>query len=141
MRRAGAPHRAAYETSSGLGLIEPHGSGYYAADRGLFKKAGLDVELRQYQLGAIVAEAVAAGELQIGSSGVFSMLAGRQHGIPFVLIAPGPILRRFLRLTPITNVEPFTDINSRIASNFAIASSGKQRSRSSTQMTKRLISA
>lgn len=75
----------------GLGMIEAHALGYYAYDLGLFRKAGLDVELHQLQFGAIVAEAVAAGDLQVGSSNVFSLLAGRQRGIPFVVFAPGPI--------------------------------------------------
>ena len=75
----------------GLGMIEAHALGYYAVDRGYFAKAGLDVDLHQLQFGAIVAEAVAAGDLQIGSSNVFSLLAGHQKGIPFVIFAGGPV--------------------------------------------------
>ena len=72
----------------GIGLIEVHAQGYYAQDRGFFRRNGLDVELRQLQLGAVVAEGVASGELEAGQSNLFSILAGYQHGIPFIMIAP-----------------------------------------------------
>jgi NitT/TauT family transport system substrate-binding protein len=73
----------------GIGMIDTHAQGYYATELGLFKKAGLNVELHQLQFGAIIAAAVAGGELQIGSSNMLSLAAGHQRGIPFVVIAPG----------------------------------------------------
>jgi NitT/TauT family transport system substrate-binding protein len=72
----------------GIGLIEVHAQGYYALDQGFFRKNGLDVELHQLQLGAVVAEGVASGDLDAGQSNLFSILAGRQHGLPFTMIAP-----------------------------------------------------
>jgi NitT/TauT family transport system substrate-binding protein len=76
----------------GIGFIESHAQGYYAADMGFFRRNGLDVELHQLQLGAVVAEGVASGELEAGQANLFSILAGRQHGIPFVIIAPSSLI-------------------------------------------------
>jgi NitT/TauT family transport system substrate-binding protein len=76
----------------GLGVIEAHAQGYYAQDIGFFRKAGLDVELQQLNLGAIVAESVAQGGLDAGQANLFSLIAGRQHGIPFVAIAPSGLI-------------------------------------------------
>lgn len=72
----------------GIGLIEVHAQGYYAQDQGFFKKHGLEVELHQLQLGSVVAEGVASGDLDAGQSNLFSILAGHQHGLPFMMIAP-----------------------------------------------------
>jgi NitT/TauT family transport system substrate-binding protein len=89
---AGVPQRAFTQTPLkmrvGIGLIEVHAQGYYALDQGFFKKNGLDVELHQLQLGAVVAEGVASGDLDAGQSNLFSILAGHQHGLPFMMIAP-----------------------------------------------------
>lgn len=91
----GAPLRLAAQTlvkmRVGLGFIEAHAEGYYAQDLGYFHRAGLDVELHQLQLGAVVAEGVASGNLDAGQSNIFSILAGHQHGIPFVMIAPSSL--------------------------------------------------
>jgi len=76
----------------GIGLIESHAQGYYAQDLGYFKRNGLEVELRQLQLGAVIAEGVAAGDLEAGQANLFSILAGKQHGIPFVMIAPSSLI-------------------------------------------------
>jgi NitT/TauT family transport system substrate-binding protein len=73
----------------GIGMIDTHAQGYYAMELGLFKKAGLTVDLHQLQFGAIIAAAVAGGDLQIGSSNLLSLASGHQRGIPFVVIAPG----------------------------------------------------
>ena len=89
---AGVPVRGRAQTVAkmnvGIGLIEVHAQGYYAQDQGFFKKNGLDVELRQLPLGAVVAEGVASGDLDAGQSNLFSIIAGRQHGLPFTIIAP-----------------------------------------------------
>lgn len=76
----------------GIGMIEAHAQGYYAQDMGFFQRAGLDVELQQLQLGAIIAESVAQGSLDAGQSNLFSLVAGREHGIPFIAIAPAGLI-------------------------------------------------
>lgn len=68
--------------------IDVSGTVYYGLDLGLFKKAGLDVELMSMGSGAAIAPAVASGAMDIGSSNFISLAQGHERGIPFVMIAP-----------------------------------------------------
>jgi NitT/TauT family transport system substrate-binding protein len=60
----------------------------YAQSAGLFKKAGIDVELTKMRAGAEVASSVAGGAIDIGGSQVVSLISAHARGLPFVLIAP-----------------------------------------------------
>ncbi len=62
---------------------------YYAMDLGLFKKAGFEVQVSSLNSGAAIATAVSAGSFDIGQSAVSSLASAREHGLPFVIIAPG----------------------------------------------------
>jgi NitT/TauT family transport system substrate-binding protein len=62
---------------------------YYALDLGLFKKVGLDVEVSSMNAGSAVATAVAGGSFEIAQTSVQALAAGHEHGLPFVIIAPG----------------------------------------------------
>ncbi len=61
---------------------------YYADALGLFKKAGLDVEVASLVNGAAVAAAIASGAAEIGQGNVVSLALAHEKGLPFVLIAP-----------------------------------------------------
>jgi NitT/TauT family transport system substrate-binding protein len=73
----------------GVGMVEANAQGYYGADMGFFKDAGLNVEIEQMRAGTAIAAALVGGSLQIGVSNVVSLGAAHQRGIPFVIIAPG----------------------------------------------------
>lgn len=62
---------------------------YYAQELGLFKKAGLTVEITTMASGSIIAGAVAGGSLDIGTGSVLVVATARARGVPFVFIAPG----------------------------------------------------
>jgi NitT/TauT family transport system substrate-binding protein len=64
---------------------------YYAADMGFFKDAGLDVRVMTMNSGAATAAGVASGALDIAQSAIPSIAVAREHGIPFVLIAPASL--------------------------------------------------
>jgi NitT/TauT family transport system substrate-binding protein len=68
--------------------IDVSGTVYYGSDLGMFKKAGLDLELTSMGSGAAVAPAVASGAMDIGSSNFISLAQGHERGIPFVMVAP-----------------------------------------------------
>jgi NitT/TauT family transport system substrate-binding protein len=88
------PRPAAAQTALihvGAGLIEPQAQAYYARAQGSFKQHGLDVELRTSQNGAATAAAVASGDLQIGVTSVLGFAQAREHGLPFIIIAPGGV--------------------------------------------------
>ena len=61
---------------------------YYAQERGLFRKHGLDVRIVGLRNGAAQAAAVAGGALEIGEQNVVSMAHAHVRGIPFIYIAP-----------------------------------------------------
>ena len=63
----------------------------YADKAGLFKKAGLDVQITQLNSGAAIAAAVAGGAQQIGFSSLPALISGHVRGVSFQLIAPGGV--------------------------------------------------
>jgi NitT/TauT family transport system substrate-binding protein len=75
----------------GLSPFEGQAGPYYAQDLGLFKAAGLNVEIQPYNGGAAIVSAIAGGSLQIGGGTPLPLAQARAHGIKIVLIAPGYI--------------------------------------------------
>ena len=61
---------------------------YYAQALGLFKQAGLDVQIQSIDNGAAIAGAVAGGAADIGQSNVVSIATAYGKKLPFVVIAP-----------------------------------------------------
>src|SRR5580692_12425675 len=59
----------------------------YAVDAGLFKKAGLDVEIVKLANGAAVAAAVAGGSIQLGKGSALTPVQAYAKGIPFIVTA------------------------------------------------------
>ena len=62
---------------------------YYALELGLFKKAGLDVQVSSINAGSAVATAVAGGSYDIAQTSIASLATAHEVGLPFVIIAPG----------------------------------------------------
>jgi NitT/TauT family transport system substrate-binding protein len=60
----------------------------YADKAGLFKKAGLDVQITKMKSGAAIAAAVAGGSLDIGKSSLTGLIAAHLRGVDFTLVAP-----------------------------------------------------
>ena len=73
----------------GVSPFEAHADAYYAQDLGLFKRAGLNVDIQQYSGGATVVAAIVGGALQIGAGSPIPVATARQRGIHVVLVAPG----------------------------------------------------
>lgn len=65
---------------------------FYAQDLGLFAKAGLDVQTQAMSSGPVLAQAVAAGALDIGISNVATIGAAKLRGLPFLFIAPAAVV-------------------------------------------------
>lgn len=63
----------------------------WAQKSGMFTKAGIDIELGRLPTGAAVTTAVATGNLNIGKSTFFAVVAAFQRGLPLVVIAPAVI--------------------------------------------------
>jgi NitT/TauT family transport system substrate-binding protein len=58
----------------------------YAAQAGLFAKAGLNVELEKLAGAAAVAAALAGGSLEIGKASALSVITAHGKGLPFTII-------------------------------------------------------
>jgi NitT/TauT family transport system substrate-binding protein len=71
--------------------IDLGGQLYYAQDLGLFKRAGLEMQVATANYGTQVAAAVAGGSIEIGQSNIMSLCAAHERGLPFALIAPAGI--------------------------------------------------
>ena len=65
---------------------------FYAQDLGLFAKAGLDVQTQAMSSGPVLAQAVAAGALDIGISNVATIGAAKLRGLPFLFVAPAAVV-------------------------------------------------
>jgi NitT/TauT family transport system substrate-binding protein len=63
----------------------------WGVESGAFRKVGLDVQVSRANSGSAVAAAVAGGSLDIGKSSLVSLMAARNRGLPFLLVAPSGI--------------------------------------------------
>lgn len=88
---AGATAQTTPVIHLGLSPFEGQAGPYYAQDLGLFKAAGLDIDIQPYNGGAAVVSAIAGGSLQIGGGTPLPLAQARGRGIKIVLIAPGYI--------------------------------------------------
>ena len=70
----------------GAGPDDPSAPVIYADQAGLFKKAGLNVEILKLAGGAVVAAAVAGGSLEIGKGSTTSVVEAVGRGLPFTVI-------------------------------------------------------
>jgi NitT/TauT family transport system substrate-binding protein len=92
--------------------VDVSGNAFYAADLGLFKKAGLDVQMQPMASGPVLAQAVAGGALDIGISNVATIGAARLRGLPFRFIAPAAVVVPAAKQTDIVMVRKDSPIKS-----------------------------
>src|ERR1700691_6204952 len=91
---AGPPTRAGAQTAMpvlrlGTTMSDDYTPILYAVHAGLFKKAGIDVQVTVLPNGSAIAAAVAGGALDIGKASLVSLMAAHVHGVPIVLVAAG----------------------------------------------------
>lgn len=68
--------------------VDVTGNLYYAIDEGYFKREGIDVQLTTIANPALIAQAVAAGTVDVGTTNLVSIVRAIQSGIPLYIIAP-----------------------------------------------------
>jgi NitT/TauT family transport system substrate-binding protein len=64
---------------------------YYADELGLFKKAGLNVEISTFTNGVTMAQALVGGSLDVAGNNIVSLATAISKGIPFALLAGGAV--------------------------------------------------
>jgi NitT/TauT family transport system substrate-binding protein len=70
---------------------EAYAQAFFARDQGYFEKAGLNVDVSTLGTGSAVSQAIAGGSLDIGVATTINLANAIERGIPFVMIAPGPM--------------------------------------------------
>jgi NitT/TauT family transport system substrate-binding protein len=85
---AGASAQNALKIRVATTPIDLGAEALYAADLGLFKKAGLDVDVTVLTSGTAVAAAVAGGSIDVGQANLVALASAHASGLPFVAVAP-----------------------------------------------------
>lgn len=73
----------------------------YGQSSGIFKRAGLDVQLMALGSGSATASAVAGGAVDIGKSSLTGLISAHARGIPFAIVAPASL---YLESAPIAGI-------------------------------------
>ena len=99
-----APHAlnaASASTTLRVGQVpsDVYAEGLYAQDLGLFTRAGLAVELSNFNNGSAMAAALVGGTLDIGITDPLSIGNAAVHGVPFVFIAGAALYRTAVATT------------------------------------------
>lgn len=63
----------------------------YAQRAGLFRQAGLNVELTRANSGAAISAAILGGSVDIGKGNITSIVVAHAHNIPLVIVAPAAL--------------------------------------------------
>ena len=72
-----------------VSAFEAQADVYYAQDLGLFQRAGLNIDIEQFQGGESIVAGIAAGAIQIGAGNPVPLANAHLRGIDVVLVAPG----------------------------------------------------
>jgi NitT/TauT family transport system substrate-binding protein len=88
-RSAGAQDQPVIHVA--VSAFEAQADAYYAQDLGLFKRAGLNVDVEQYQGGEAIVAGIVSGALQIGTGNPLPLANAHEKGFDVVLIAPGTV--------------------------------------------------
>lgn len=66
----------------------------YGQSAGLFRQAGLTIDIVRASSGAAVAQAVVGGAVEVGKSSIGPLIAAYARGVPVVLVAPTALHRK-----------------------------------------------
>lgn len=83
------PARAETLVRVGTTASESTGTVFYAQDRGMMAAHGLTANIQILAGSSVVGAAMVAGTLDVGNTDTVTMSVAHDHGLPFVLIAPG----------------------------------------------------
>jgi NitT/TauT family transport system substrate-binding protein len=75
----------------GTAAVESYALALYAADRGAFKAAGLDVAITTLNGGGAVLAAIAGGALDLACANLGAQANAYIRGVPIAMIAPGAL--------------------------------------------------
>ncbi|HEV8022075.1 MAG TPA: ABC transporter substrate-binding protein, partial [Candidatus Lustribacter sp.] len=90
-RAAGAQTPAPAVTRIGVAPVEVCAEAFYGVDLGIFKKAGLDVELQFFPSPGAISAALAGNAIDVGLFDSVGLITAHAHNVPIVFLAPGKL--------------------------------------------------
>jgi NitT/TauT family transport system substrate-binding protein len=90
-RAGGAQTAPPVTTRIGVAPVEVCAEAFYGVDLGIFKKAGLDVELQFFSSPGAVSAALAGNAIDIGLVDSVGLVAAHSRNVPIVFLAPGKL--------------------------------------------------
>jgi NitT/TauT family transport system substrate-binding protein len=72
----------------GAGLDDESTALIYAAQTGMFQRAGLNVQVQRFNSGSVIVAAVAGGAIEVGKVNTMAAITAYARGLPMKLIAP-----------------------------------------------------
>lgn len=85
------PARADDPVRIGALLLDNTAEVFYARELGMFKRAGIDVDIQTFPSGGAAAAALVGGAVDIAISDVLTMAAAHSRGVPITYIAPATV--------------------------------------------------
>ena len=107
-------------TKLSIAIVDNDGfQAYIARDLGMFRRAGLDVDIQNLGKGSAVAAAVTGHDVAIGISNIVTIAQAIESGLPFRFIAPasmeiGTIPTTRLVTWPQSNIRSGKDLNGKV---------------------------
>jgi NitT/TauT family transport system substrate-binding protein len=78
-------------TRIGVAPVEVCAEAFYGVDLGIFRKAGLDVELQFFPSPGSISTALAGNAIDVGLFDSVGLIAAHSHNLPIVFLAPGKL--------------------------------------------------
>jgi NitT/TauT family transport system substrate-binding protein len=88
---AGGPARADDTLRIGALLLDNTAEVFYARELGMFKKAGLDVDIQTFPSGGAASSALVGGAVDIAIADTLTMAEAHTRAVPIVYVAPATI--------------------------------------------------
>lgn len=90
-RTVGAQTASTVTTRIGVAPVEVCAEAFYGVDLGIFKKAGLDVELQFFPSPGSISTALAGNAIDVGLFDSVGLIAAHSRNVPIVFLAPGKL--------------------------------------------------
>jgi NitT/TauT family transport system substrate-binding protein len=90
-RTGSAQNASPATTRIGVAPVEVCAEAFYGIDLGIFKKAGLDVELQFFPSPGAISAALAGNAIDVGLFDSVGLVAAHSRNVPIVFLAPGKL--------------------------------------------------
>lgn len=71
--------------------LDGYGQPYYGVAAGIFRDAGIDLQVTGLANSGAIAAAITGGSLDVGLGSVSQIAGAREKGLPYTFFAPGPV--------------------------------------------------